>query len=179
MTQKKLSTAEKALFNAISDKKNTATINVVANTGQSEFGTHDGRDVNTVDLGNVSKLDAASNKGGLNSGDVTAHEAMDAYLSLSMEENAADRAAAELYPALFGPTDNKNEYNKFGLDVLGSTFSQKISDGRGSERVSIQYLTPIPNIELFGKSQQGKSDVTHEHGSRVTGVTFVSAKKDD
>jgi RHS repeat-associated protein len=50
----KLNNAEKAFFNAITDTKNTATINVVANTGQSEFGTHDSKGVNTVDLENLS-----------------------------------------------------------------------------------------------------------------------------
>jgi RHS repeat-associated protein len=174
--QKKLSTAEKALFNAISDKKNTATINVVANTGQSEFGTHDDRGVNTVDLGNLSKLDAPGNKGGLNSGDALAHEAMDAYLSLSMEENAADRAAAALYPGLYEPTDNRNQWNKYNTDVIGSTRSQGITDGRGSERISIQYVTPIPGIEIRTRSPERLNEIAHEAGSRVTGVTYVPKK---
>jgi hypothetical protein len=171
--QKKLSTAEKALFNAISDKKNTATINVVANTGQSEFGTHDDRGVNTVDLGNLSKLDAASNKGGLNSGDVIAHEAMDAYLSLSMDADAADQAAADLYPGLYRPTGNKNEWNKYNTDVLGSSRSQQITDGRGSERITLKYITPIPAIDIRFSSSERLNEIAHEHGSRVTEVKFV------
>ncbi|MGH9969446.1 MAG: RHS repeat-associated core domain-containing protein [Pyrinomonadaceae bacterium] len=176
--QKKLSTGEKALFKAVSDKNNTATINVVANTGQSEFGTHDSKGVNTVDLGNLSQLDAASNKGGLNSGDVIAHEAMDAYLGLSMDENAADRAAAALYPGLYLPEDNKNAWNKTNTDVLGSTFTQRISDGRGSERISIRYITPIPGIDADPRfnSAERRNEIAHDAGSRVTGVTFVPKK---
>ncbi len=56
-------------------------------------------------LGNLSKLDAPGNAGGLNSGDVLAHEAMDAYYSLSMGAEAADYAAAALFPGLLMPTN--------------------------------------------------------------------------
>ena len=148
----KLSKSEKALYNAIKDAKNTATINVVSNTGQSEFRVHDSEGVNTVDLENLSKLDAPSNKGGLNSGDVIAHEVMNAYFNPSMEENAADQAAAALYPRLFLPEDNTNTWNRANTDVLGSTFSQRISDGRavnGSASVILhRYLRLISDIAV-------------------------------
>jgi hypothetical protein len=170
----KLNKAEKAFFNAITDTKNTATINVVANTGQSEFGTHDSKGVNTVDLGNLSQLDAASNKGGLNSGDALAHEAMDAYLSLSIDDaDEADRAAAEFYPGLYRPTDNTNEWNKANTDVLGSTRNQRISDGRGSERITLKYITPIPAIDIRFSSPERLNEIAHASGSRVTEVKFV------
>ena len=97
---KNLGKSEGALLGAINDTQNHATINVSGNTGQSEFGVHDSRGVNSVDLENLSKLDAPSNAGGLNSGDALAHEAMDAYYSLSMGAEAADWAAADLFPGL-------------------------------------------------------------------------------
>jgi hypothetical protein len=97
---KNLSKAEGALLGAVNDSQNHATINVSGNTGQSEFGVHDNRGVNSVDLENLSELDAPSNAGGLNSGDALAHEAMDAYYSLSMGAEAADWAAADLFPGL-------------------------------------------------------------------------------
>ena len=93
------------LLGAINDSSNHATINVSGNTGQSEFGTHDKAGVNTVDLGNLSKLDAASNAGGLNSGDALAHEVMDSYYSLSMGSGEADAAAAALFPGLLLPAE--------------------------------------------------------------------------
>jgi RHS repeat-associated protein len=169
--------AEGKLLGAINDSSNHATINVSGNTGQSEFGTHDSKGVNSVDLGNLSKMDAASNAGGLNSGDALAHEAMDAYYSLSMGEEAADQAAAGLYPGLYGPTGNQNSLNQFGTAVVGSTFNQAISNGSGTERVTIQYITPIPAIDLFGKSAGARGDMAHDAGSRVTGVTFVQPKQ--
>ena len=162
---------------AINDTKNHATINVSGNTGQSEFGVHDSRGVNSVDLGNLSKLDAASNAGGLNSGDALAHEALDAYFSLSMGEEAADQAAAAFYPGLYGPTNNTNQTDPFRTQVLGSTFDQAITNGSGSERITIRFVTPIPAIDLFGKSPAARSEVTHDAGSRVTGVTFVPPKQ--
>ena len=169
--------AEGKLFGAINDSTNHATINVSSNTGQSEFGTHDGKGVNSVDLGNLSKMDAASNAGGLNSGDALAHEAMDAYYSLTMGEEAADQAAGALYPGLYAPTGNQNSLNQSGTAVVGSTFNQAISNGSGTERVTIQYITPIPAIDLFGKSATARSDISHDAGSRVTGVTFVQPKQ--
>jgi RHS repeat-associated protein len=169
--------AEGKLLGAINDSSNHATINVSGNTGQSEFGTHDSKGVNSVDLGNLSKLDAASNAGGLNSGDALAHEAMDAYYSLSMGEEAADQAAAGLYPGLYGPTGNQNSLNQFGTAIVGSSFNQAITNGSGTEHVTIQYITPIPAIDLFGKSPAARNDIAHDAGSRTTGVTFVPPKQ--
>jgi RHS repeat-associated protein len=171
---KNLSKAEKALIGAINDTKNHATINVSGDTGQAEFGTHDSRGVNSVDLGNLSKLDAPSNAGGLNSGDALAHEVLDAYYSLSMGEAAADRAAAALYPGLYGPTENHNNLNPSGSAVTSSTYYQGISDGRGGERVSIRFITPIPGIDADPRfnSLERRNEAAHDAGSRVTGVTF-------
>jgi hypothetical protein len=157
-----------------------SSIKVVANTAQSEFGTHDSRGV-AVDLGNLSKLDAASNKGGLNSGDALAHEAMDAYRSLSISDpDEADRAAAELYPALFSPdaARNKNDWGAGNTELRGTTRFQDITDGRGSERVTIRYITPIPAADLDSRfnTQQHIKDAFQDAGSRVTEVTFVPKK---
>ncbi len=46
--------AEGTLLGAINDSSNHATVNVSGNSGQSEFGTHDSKGVNSVDLGNLS-----------------------------------------------------------------------------------------------------------------------------
>jgi hypothetical protein len=102
---------------------------------------------------------------------------MDAYYSWSMGADAADHAAFGLYPGLYGPTDNQNSLNASGTRVTGSTRSQGITDGSGTERVTIQFITPIPAIDLFGKSQAAQNDVTHDAGSRVTGVTFEKPKE--
>lgn len=174
---KNLSKAEGALLGAINDTQNHATINVSGNTGQSEFGVHDSRGVNSVDLGNLSKLDAPSNAGGLNSGDVLAHEALDAYNSLSMGAIGADYAAAALFPGLLIPATNI-QFDRTSNVLFGETSDQTIShDGRdalGIERVTIQYITPIP-LQNIGPNQIHGAE--RAAGSRVTEVTFVRPKR--
>lgn len=169
--------AEGKLLGAFNDTQNHATINVSGNTGQFEFGVHNSAGVNSVDLGNLSKLDSPSNAGGINSGDALAHEALDAYYSLSMGAEAADWAAAALYPGLLRPTDNQGAWDQFRTNLLGSTYSSAISNGSGTERITFRYVTPIPAIDLFGKSPQAQQDVFRNAGSRVTGVTFVPPKQ--
>ena len=170
----KLSKSEKALYNAINNTSNHASINVVGNTGQSEFGVHTSPGVNTVDLGNMSKLDAPSNKGGLNSGDAMAHEAMDAYYSLSHDALTADHMAAGLFPGLGLPAGKS-----FGNveEVLGEVMTQPITDGRGSERQTIILNTPIPRADLQGKTDAQKDKMFVDAGSRVQGVTFEKPKQ--
>jgi RHS repeat-associated protein len=174
----KLSKAEKALYNAINNASNHATLNVVGNTGQSEFGVHDSKGVNTVDLGNTAMLNAPGNAGGLNAGDAIAHEALDAYYSLFLDAGEADSAASQFYPGLNSPTQNKNTFNATNTKLLGATQYQGITDGRGGERISFQYITPIPAIDLYGKTADRQNDVMHDAGSRVTGVTFEPKKQD-
>jgi RHS repeat-associated protein len=174
----KLSKAEKALYNAINNASNHATLNVVGNTGQSEFGVHDSKGVNTVDLGNTAMLNAPGNAGGLNAGDAIAHETLDAYYSLFLDAGEADSAASQFYPGLYSPTQNKNTFNATNTKLLGATQYQGITDGRGGERISFQYITPIPAIDLYGKTAERQNDVMHDAGSRVTGVTFEPKKQD-
>jgi RHS repeat-associated protein len=170
---KNLSKAEGALLGAVNDTKNTATINVIGNTGTSDFGDHVSRGVNGVDMGNLSKLDAASNAGGLNSGDVMAHETMDAYMSLSISDPlAADNAAGALYPGLLGPTNGSNIWNDSRTSLLGQVQDQAIVGGGGTERITSNYVTPIPAIDYKFKGQSAIDDAD----SRVSGVQYVPPK---
>ena len=160
---------------AINNTTNHATINVSGNTGQSEFGVHDSRGVNSVDLGNLSELDAPSNAGGLNSGDVLAHEAMDAYFSLFVKASTADILAAELFPGLLMPHFNTQIDRTSGV-LFGQTSDHTISHGHdalGIERITIQYITPIPFSSLNARQIQGAERAA---GSRTTEVTFVPPK---
>jgi hypothetical protein len=171
-----LSKAEGALLGAINDTQNHATINVSGNTGQEEPGVHDSPGVNSVDLENLSKFDARSNAGGLNSGDILAHEALDAYYSLSMGAVAADSAAAALYPGLLLPHFNVQIDMTTGV-LFGQTSDSTISHGRdalGVERITIQYITPIPLTNLSPNQLQGAERAA---GSRTTEVTFVRPKQ--
>jgi RHS repeat-associated protein len=165
---KDLSKAESTLLGAINNTSNHATLNVVGSSGSADFATHDSRGANTVDLGNVGKLDSPSNAGGLGSGDVIAHEALEAYHSLS-DEDGAHAFASQFFPGLSQPTNVNNATNPSGTRFTGETFDQRISDGRGSERVTIQFNTPIPAVDIFTRGRQAVEDA----GSHVEGVTFV------
>ena len=116
-----------------------------------------------------------SNAGGLNSGDALAHEAMDAYYSLSMGADDADAAAADLFPGLLLPTGGKVDVHSGAL--YGQTLNQPISNGSGTERITMQYVTPIPMQDLRGKTPQAIRDTERATGSSVTGVTFVPPNK--
>ncbi len=168
----KLSARERALFNAITDKKNTATLNVVGQDAHVDFGSHDSRGVTTVDLADVAKLDAPGNAGGLSSGDVIAHEALEAYFSLS-NEGTAHGLASQFFPGLGDPFDIRNQFNAARTDALGSTFSQPISDGRGSERIRLQFVTPIPAVDIMLKGARTAREV----GAHIEEVTFVPKPK--
>jgi hypothetical protein len=100
---------------------------------------------------------------------------MDAWNSLSESAEKADQDAAKLFPGVLSPdlATNKNQWDAFRTQLLGSSYNQAITNGHGSERVSIRYIKPIPAIDLVGKSGADRNDVTNAAGSRVTGVTFV------
>jgi hypothetical protein len=42
---------------------------------------------------------------------------------------------------------------------------------------TIRFITPIPAVDLFGKSASARNDTARDAGSRVTGVTFVQPKQ--
>lgn len=98
---------------------------------------------------NLLRLNAPGNAGGLNSGDVLAHEAMDAYFSLSQDAGPADSAASALFLGLFPPSRNHNDFNPAGTQATGATQYQGITDGRGGERITFHYITPIPAIDVI------------------------------
>jgi RHS repeat-associated protein len=167
---KNLSKAEQALFNAIDDDSKHATLNVYADTGKTEFGVRDSNGVNSIDLGNLSKLDAPSNTGGLNSGDVIAHEGLESYFGLS--NNTPHNQTVGLFPGL-GPHIN----DQFGTDSTGNfltagRWQQEISDGRGTMQITTA-ITPIPKQSLIGKTPAQKLAIIDAAPKRVKEVSFA------
>lgn len=129
--------------------------------------------------------DSASNKGGLSSGDVIAHEALEAYFSLSMSQTAAHQAVMDAgFPGLDLPSNNYNHQNRVqgvGDFVDVSRYSQGISDGRGSEQIKVTYLTPIPfeSIDPRFVNLQTRNEVVRETGGRITEVNYVPRKPEN
>jgi RHS repeat-associated protein len=168
---KKLSTAEKALYSAINNQNNHATLNVVNQSGTVTMGVHNGPGTNTVDVADTAKLNSPSNAGGLNAGDAVAHEAMQAYISLS-DDAQSDNRASFLFPGT-NYVGSALNYNTSKTAAIGSDIKADIADGRGSEIVSTQYRTPIPAVDIFTK---GITRATTGVERDVTGVEFVPKK---
>jgi RHS repeat-associated protein len=75
----KLSKSERKLYNAITDSFGKATLNVVMSSNEITFGRYDRAGQNSVDLSDLSKLNASGNN--TLSGEVIAHEAIEGYES--------------------------------------------------------------------------------------------------
>jgi len=75
----KLSKSERKLYGAITDSFGKATLNVEMSSDKITFGRFDGAGQNSVDLSDLSKLNASGNK--TLAGEVIAHEAIEGYES--------------------------------------------------------------------------------------------------
>ena len=75
----KLSKSERKLYNAITDTFGRATLNVEMSSDKITFGRADAAGQNSIDLSDLSKLNASGNK--TLSGEVIAHEAIEGYES--------------------------------------------------------------------------------------------------
>ena len=167
-----ISKAEKELLNAIKDPSKKARLTAVENTGGASFGTYDGSGKTTVDLGNLSKLDEPSNAGGLNSGDVIAHEALESYFSLSTNSGSiAHSQVIGLFPGFIGP-NNKSFQIDANRNLFGMTADFNFSDNRGTMNVTFS-VTPIPEQSLSGKSRADKVRIIDNAPWRVKGATYV------
>jgi hypothetical protein len=166
-----LSAAEQALYDAITDPNNIAVVNVVEDTKKAEFGVFDSNGANTIDLGNLSKLDAPGNKGGIGSGDVASHELLEAYGNLFTKD--AHNQVAKLFPGLGGPQNRKFVKDQSGNNLLGISFAQAISDGRGTMETNVTFITPIPSQSLAGKTLVQKVQAIENAPARIDSVKFI------
>jgi hypothetical protein len=174
INRKKLGKAEKALFDAITDDKKGGTLKVFGDTGQAYFGAFEGTGMNSVDLGNLSKLDAPSNRGGINSGTVIAHEGLEAYFSSSKKgfNKAHNEVLKKGLPGLTGP-HYEYDRNPSGTVLLGDILTYGFSDRSGSMRVTTRLATPIPIQSLSGYPLSQRESIIENAPRRVHGVQFV------
>ena len=169
-----LSSAETALLNAITDKSNGATLSVFGDTGTVDFGVFEGIGRNSVDLGNLSKLDSQSNRLGVSSGDVIAHESLEAYFSLSTKNGGAahNQVLNAGLPGLFSP-GGIPDYDPSRTNLIGVTIDFTFSDRSGSMRSITRLATPIPAQSLTGHSKPEIESILKGSRMRVEGVQFV------
>ena len=169
-----LSVAETALLNAITDKSNHATLEVYGDTGGISFGAFEGIGRNSIDIGNISKLDAQSNRGGIRSGDVVAHEALEAYFSLSLKDfrKAHNEVLSKGLPGLKGPS-YEYDMNSSGSIMFGDILTYGFSDRSGSMRVTTKLVTPIPIQSLSGYPSSARQSIIENAPRQVEGVQYV------
>jgi RHS repeat-associated protein len=170
VNRKELGKAEKALFDAITDDKKGGILQVSGDTGRSDFGAFEGIGLNSVDLGNLSKLDAAN--GSINSGDVIAHEGLEGYFSLSTK-NFGKAHNEVLKKGLLGLTKTGYEYGVSRGALSGDRTWYDISGGRGSMSVTTKLITPIPTQSLSGYPLPTRESMIENAPRRVEEVQFV------
>jgi hypothetical protein len=102
-----------------------------------------------------------------------AHEAMDAYLSLTYVKDDADVLAARLYPGLFRQQNYRDVSDPTGQFMVGSLWDQRVTDGRGTMHIVTSFITRIPIQSLIGKTPTQQQAIGFAAGSRVEEVKFV------
>ena len=172
---KKLSKGEKALLNAITDESKGGTLYVFDDTGSGDFGFFISPGLNAIDTGNLSKLNASSNNGGIRPGDVVAHEGLESYFSSRKKNNVFANAHKKVLnsglPGL-GRIGGDYIYDSSMTNVIGVLTTFRISDRNGSMFSATGLTTPIPIESLSGRSQPEIESVIKSSSSRVVGVAF-------
>ena len=155
-----LTDAEKAIFDAITDKKHTATIdtgNGKANPGIL-FGKFLGNGKNKLDYADINLLRSEGNKGGLTPSTDVKHETIEAYASALGKDGPASHAYANgvgfggLTPVSATPLANSD--GKF--DRVEITFDV-VNQPDVKERVVMQLVKPISDKQKINLS---KANVT-------------------
>ena len=172
---KKLSKGEKALLNAINDESKGGLLRVYEDTGSGDFGFFISPGLNAIDTGNLSKLNASSNSGGIKPGDVVAHEGLESYFSSRQKKNvftnAHNKVLSSGLPGL-GHIGGDYIYDSSMTSVIGVLTTFRISDRNGSMFSATGLATPIPIESLSGRSQPEINSIIKSSRSRVVGVAF-------
>jgi len=144
----KLSASEAALFNVVTDPNHTARLDVVPESDTVQFGRFEGAGLNTIDASDMRLLAGASPEA---AGEVVAHEALEAYHSLTSgieTDYKANHAYADQY---FGQVTHP-----FNADIPAGAGSPAVNlrswqMGRLSESFMVKtVLTPIPAVAIQG-----------------------------
>lgn len=158
----KLSKSEGALYKAITDTKNTAELRITAASAQIEFGqsalvaatgAKPETGVNIVDAADVRALNKVDSS---LSGEVIAHEALEAYVSVAEGLNTVQKAHARANE-FFG---NVSIENHAAVSVIGGNVYTGKAD-YNFRRIGItvnvekRFVTPIPQQELQSKWGSG------------------------
>ena len=176
--EKKLSKAEKTLYKAITNESKGGVLNISRDTGTADFGVYNNPGSNTIDLGNLAKLDAPSNSGGIGAGDIVAHEGLESYFSSSMQKSSNPFEKAHNKVLNRGLPGLKNHGGKLYFDssrgnVLGVEINFTFSGHSGSMIITTKLITPIPVQSLSGHSVPEIESIIKGSKMRIDEVKYV------
>jgi RHS repeat-associated protein len=147
----KLSSGEAALYGAISDTDHHATLSVVSESGDVQFGKFDGNGHNTLDRSDLNLLGNASPQA---AGEVVAHEALEAYdSSFGGVGYAISHAYANQF---FGEATNPFAGR---CDVCTPAWNMmEWNMGRINQSFLVKTVikTPVPDANMHGGYEPGK-----------------------
>ncbi len=166
----KLSKSERALYNAITDTKNTAELRVVAPTPNITFGQSAliaglvagaaGRPeagLNVIDSGDVRQLNKVDPS---LSGEVIAHEAVEAYVSVAEGLNTVQKAHARANEFYGDVKISEIQAVPSGANpVFGAQATYNFNRLGIKVKVEKLFITPIPSQDLQSKFDATRANI--------------------
>jgi RHS repeat-associated protein len=155
---KTLKDGEKGLFNAITDTKNNATVNIVRDDPDIFFGAYEKKGENTIDVGDANKLNDPKNVGGRAAYDSVAHETLEAFYTVSknISETAAHQQVNAFFPGLGLPINTGRITTPNRQTVVGWRGDFPVAGQTNTyEQIEFTYVTPIPANQYTQHSGKG------------------------
>lgn len=149
--KKHLSKSEKQLLKAIDDTKHHVTINAIDGGKDSSvfFGASHGAS-HTIAFDQAALLDSPKNAGGMTSAQLIGHETLEGYAeSQGNSLIDAHNYANEFFGGLGAGTLKGATYGSQNGNVVQLTGSFSIYGSSTTERITVQFATPIPQQDFL------------------------------
>ena len=143
---KSLSGKEEALFEAITDNKNHATVNLVRDDPNIFIGAHERKGENTIDLGDISKISNGNVTNGLSQDNFVGHEMLESYFSVSRDKGQKDAHdwTNQFYPGLGVPAITTGQNNVNGKVTKWIGWFSIAGRKDVAERAVFVLVNPVP-----------------------------------
>jgi RHS repeat-associated protein len=153
----KLTKSEAAMFNAINDKENHATLNGIDKDSGIDFGGFKGNGTNVIDTSDMALLRNADKA---LAGNVISHEMMEAYASAKSKNsdyNAAHSEASSLFSEAVASNDSRLPGEENSSSISGASVDYTVTrDGKSrSVRVEYKFLKKLSENDFDGTLPPG------------------------